>query len=109
MFVAHVAGRSMEPKIPNGSLCVFRYHVTGSRQGKLVLVMNYGETGDNRFTIKRYTSQKVKNAEGWQHSRIRLEPLNPEYEAWDLDPEDESRLKIVGEFVAVLSSPGQEA
>ncbi len=108
MFVAHVSGRSMEPKIPDGSLCVFRYNVTGSRQGKFVLVMNYGEAGENRFTIKRYTSAKLKGGDGtWEHGQIRLEPLNPEYEAWDLDPED-TRLKIVGEFVAVLSGPPEE-
>ena len=29
MFVAHVVGRSMEPRIPAGSLCVFRRNVTG--------------------------------------------------------------------------------
>jgi phage repressor protein C with HTH and peptisase S24 domain len=51
MFVAHVTGRSMEPRIPNGSLCVFRGNVAGSRQNKLVLVMLYGVAGENRFTI----------------------------------------------------------
>ena len=38
MFVARIAGRSMEPRIPDGSLCVFRAGVTGSREGRLVLV-----------------------------------------------------------------------
>ena len=38
MFVARIVGRSMEPLIPDGSLCVFRRGVTGSRQGRLVLV-----------------------------------------------------------------------
>ena len=59
MFVAHVVGRSMEPRIPAGSLCVFRRNVTGSRQGRLVLVENYGETGENRYTIKRYTEREA--------------------------------------------------
>jgi phage repressor protein C with HTH and peptisase S24 domain len=99
MFVAHVVGRSMEPRIPAGSLCVFRRNVTGSRQGRLVLVENYGETGENRYTIKRYTSVKRQSGEEWEHDTIRLEPLNPEYEAWELAPSD---IRVVGEFVRVL-------
>jgi SOS-response transcriptional repressor LexA len=102
MFVARVTGRSMEPRIPAGSLCVFRGGgaLAGSRQGRLVLVLNYGEPGENRFTIKRYTSTKRRTEEGWEHERIRLEPLNPEYEAWDLD--EDARIKVIGEFVRVL-------
>lgn len=100
MFVAHVVGRSMEPKIPAESLCVFRRSVTGSRQGRLVLVENYGQTGENRYTIKRYTSVKRQSSEeDWEHETIRLEPLNPEYEAWELSPSD---IRVVGEFVRVL-------
>lgn len=102
MFVARVTGRSMEPRIPAGSLCIFRggSALAGSRQGRLVLVLNYGEPGDNRFTIKRYRSFKQQTEEGWMHDRIVLEPLNPEYESWALD--EDARLRIVGEFVDVL-------
>lgn len=102
MFVAHVTGRSMEPRIPAGSLCVFRggSALAGSRTGKLVLVMNYGEPGENRFTIKRYRSTKTRTEEGWQHEKIVLEPLNPEYESWELD--ENARIRVVGEFVQVL-------
>jgi len=104
MFVAHVVGRSMEPRIPNGSLCVFRGNVVGSRNGRLVLVMHYGETGENRFTIKRYRSVKRETEEGgWAHDKIILEPLNPEFEAWEL--EEDSPIKVVGEFVCLLSLP----
>ena len=103
MFVAHVTGRSMEPRIPDGSLCIFRGGgaVAGSRQGKLVLVVNYGEPGENRFTIKRYRSIKGSAEDGsWAHEKIILEPLNPEYQAWELDESD--RIRVVGEFVRVL-------
>jgi SOS-response transcriptional repressor LexA len=99
MFVAHVVGRSMEPKIPAGSLCVFRSKVTGSRQGRLVLIENYGQTGENRYTVKRYTSLKRQSDDDWEHEIIRLEPLNPEYDAWELSPSD---IRVVGEFVRVL-------
>ena len=55
MFVVRITGRSMEPKIPDGSLCVFRAGVTGSRSGKLLLVerRDVSESG-GRYTVKRY-------------------------------------------------------
>ncbi len=101
MFVAAIAGRSMEPLIPDGALCVFRRGVTGSRDGRLVLVENLETSGNNRYTVKRYRSQKIASEEGWRHERIRLESLNPDYPSWDLDPEEE-KYRILAEFVRVL-------
>ena len=102
MFVAEIVGHSMEPLIPDGALCVFCRGVTGSRQGRLVLVEALGEAGSDRYTVKRYRSEKRQNDAGeWSHERIRLEPLNPAFEAWDLDPQ-EDRYRILAEFVAVL-------
>lgn len=102
MFVAEIMGHSMEPLIPDGSLCVFRRGVTGSRQGRLVLVEALGEAGSDRYTVKRYRSEKRQNDAGeWAHERIRLEPLNPAFEGWDLDPQ-EDRYRILAEFVQVL-------
>ena len=103
MFVARIVGRSMEPRIPDGSLCIFRAKVTGSRQGHLVLVEYLGGGLNDRHTVKRYHSEKRQNPDGtWAHERIRLEPLNPEFEAWNLHPE-EDRFRIVAEFVDVLA------
>ncbi len=104
LFIAHISGRSMEPRIPDGSLCVFRMNVAGSRNGRLVLVENLHEGGNNRYTVKRYRSDKTPSADGtWTHERIRLEPLNPEFEAWDIDPTDGS-VRVIAEFVSVLRS-----
>ncbi|HYL35371.1 MAG TPA: DUF3037 domain-containing protein [Bryobacteraceae bacterium] len=101
MFVAQVAGHSMEPLIPDGSLCVFRRGVAGSRQGRLVLVENLDSSGNSRYTVKRYHSDKTATEAGWRHERIRLESLNPGYPSWDLDP-DEEKYRILAEFVRVL-------
>jgi len=101
MFVARIAGHSMEPLIPDGSLCVFRYGVAGSRQGRLVLVEDLQTTGNNRYAVKRYESEKTASEQGWRHARIRLESLNPEYPSWDLEP-DEEKYRILAEFVRVL-------
>jgi len=102
LFVAKIVGRSMEPRIPDGSLCVFRQGVTGSRQGRLVLVEQLGGGANDRYTVKRYASEKAQREDGtWSHEKITLEPLNPEFEAWTLDPEEE-KFRILAEFVRVL-------
>lgn len=101
MFVAQISGRSMEPLITDGSLCVFRRSVTGSRSGRRLLIEKFGEFDEaTRFTIKVYRSEKKQTAEDeWEHEKIRLEPLNPEFSPWDLAPD---QFRVVGEFVAVL-------
>lgn len=101
MFVARVVGRSMEPRIPDGSLCVFRYGVVGSRQGKLLLVERFGITETSaQYTIKKYTSKKVESAdEQWEHASVRLDPLNPEFEGFELK---EGEARVIAEFIQVL-------
>lgn len=103
MFAAWVVGRSMEPLIPDGSLCAFRSGVKGSRQGKRLLIEKFDETDfASRYTVKRYTSTKIGHGEDeWSHKTIRLEPLNPDFEAFELAPE---AFRVVAEFVEVLDS-----
>jgi phage repressor protein C with HTH and peptisase S24 domain len=101
MFVARIQGRSMEPRIPDGSLCVFRRGVTGSRNGRLVLVRNSELADENQYTVKRYRSEKVVSEEGFEQTRIRLESLNPEFPSWDLD-KDPEKYQVMAEFVRVL-------
>lgn len=101
LFVGHVHGRSMEPRIPDGSLNLFRLHPAGSRQGKILLIERFGVLDETaRYTIKRYTSRKVFRGEDeWQHENVRLEPLNPEFDAWDVDPEG---FAVVAEWLRVI-------
>ena len=101
MFIAQVVGRSMEPLIPDGAFCVFRAPVMGSRQGKHLLIEVFGATDSSaRFTVKRYTSVKRETAENeWEHASIRLEPLNKEFPAFELE---EGQFRVVGEFVKAL-------
>jgi phage repressor protein C with HTH and peptisase S24 domain len=101
MFVAQIQGNSMEPKIPHGSLCVFRRNVVGSRTGRLVLVRNTELADENQYTVKRYRSEKRVTEDGFLQTRIRLESLNPAYPSWDLDPEEE-KYQVLAEFVRVL-------
>lgn len=101
MFAARVVGRSMEPLIPDGALCAFRGSVVGSRQGKRLLVEDMSQPDEGaRYTVKRYKSSKRQTEEGWEHERVVLEPLNPEFEAWELT--EDGRYRVIGEFVQVL-------
>ena len=101
LFVAHIEGDSMEPLIPNHSLCVFRYDVTGSRQGRLVLAQDLKPEGE-AFAIKRYFSEKaVAEDDTWRHARVTLKSVNPDGPTWNLDPE-EGKYRIMAEFVRVL-------
>jgi len=101
LFVAHVAGRSMEPRIPDGSLNLFRLHPAGSRQNRILLIERFGALDETaRYTVKRYTSVKRYSGEDeWEHERIRLEPLNPDYEPWDVGPQD---FAVVAEWLRII-------
>jgi len=106
MFVAQVVGRSMEPRIPDGSYCIFSAPVTGSRQGKIVLAQLLDaldpETGQ-RFTVKRYESEKTTSPDGtWRHVTVTLKPLNPEFAPITLTSDDEGLAGVVAEFVGVV-------
>jgi phage repressor protein C with HTH and peptisase S24 domain len=101
MFIARIQGHSMEPKIPDGSLCVFRRNVVGSRTGRLVLVRNSELADENQYTVKRYRSEKQICEDEFAQTRIRLESLNPAYPSWDLD-EEEGKYQVIAEFVRVL-------
>ena len=107
MFVARVTGRSMEPRIPDGSYCLFRSPVSGTRQGRTVLVQLRDEVDPEtglRFTVKRYRSEKSSNADGWRHVRIVLEPVNPEFQPLELKTEDEDTVAVIAELVEIIGS-----
>ena len=105
MFVAQVVGRSMEPRIPDGAYCLFASPVTGTRQGRTVLVRLRDavdpDTGE-RFTVKRYRSEKTADEDGWRHVRIVLEPSNPEFPPIELNTDDEGSVAVVAELVEVI-------
>jgi phage repressor protein C with HTH and peptisase S24 domain len=109
MFVIRVVGHSMEPKIPDGAYCIFRggSALAGSRNGRIVLVVlrdSVDPKTGGRLTVKRYFSDRVFDEQGvFTHTRILLNPLNPDYGPIELHQAEEGTLKVIGEFVAVLS------
>ena len=100
MFVATVVGRSMEPRIPDGSACIFRAPVTGSRNGRLLLIEKFGDAEAARYTVKRYARQGGLVESADREGAIRLEPLNKEFPAFDLTADE---FRVIAEFVAVLA------
>jgi SOS-response transcriptional repressor LexA len=103
IYAVHVTGHSMEPEIPDGCIAIFRALPAGSRNGKRVLVWRRGVSGDGgEFTVKVYESVKTVTEEGWEHSRIRLKPLNPDYPVLELD--DDTEYRVMGELAAVLGA-----
>jgi type I restriction enzyme R subunit len=105
MFVAQVVGKSMEPAIPDGAYCLFAAPVAGARQGKTVLVQLRDaadpESGE-RYTVKRYESEKAKHGDSWRHTRIILKPVNPDFEPIILTGAAEGQLQVIAELVEVL-------
>jgi len=106
-FVAQVVGESMNRKIPNGAWCLFRANPAGTREGKIVLVQHRNIQDPDysgSFTVKIYHSEKEVAEEGWRHSRIVLRPTSndPQYSAINLESDEASDLKVIGEFLAIV-------
>jgi type I restriction enzyme R subunit len=111
MFVAQVVGRSMEPGIEDGAYCPFAAPVTGSRQGRTVLVQlrdaTDPETG-HRYTVKRYESEKARAGDSWRHTKITLKPTNPAYAPIVLEDVEENAIQVIAELVEVLGTDAPE-
>lgn len=97
MFVARVVGRSMEPRIPDGSHCLFA-PAAGDLRGRTLLVQHRGihdaDTGTS-YTVKRFERVGPR--------KVRLLPENPDYEPIELRESDGAELRVVAEFVEVLA------
>ncbi|SMP10681.1 DNA/RNA helicase domain-containing protein [Chryseobacterium profundimaris] len=105
-FICRVVGESMNKVIPNGSFCLFRKYTGGSRNGLITLVEGSdifdSETGAH-YTIKKYSSKKAVDEEGWHHEEITLEPLSTKtYQPIILRDEEMLNFKVIGVFVKVV-------
>ena len=105
MFVVHVEGHSMEPTIPDASLCAFRSQISGSWDGKALLLEDYGESGGSRHTVKLCHLSKSKDPNrpsdiAWLHHRWTLQSMNPAYESWEVASAE--RIRPLGEFLFVV-------
>ena len=109
LFVARVVGESMNRRIPNGSYCLFRHPVAGSRQGRVLLLQHHDITDPEHggsYTVKVWESDKTVDEDGWRHREIRLAPDsdNASFEPIIVRSADES-LQVIAEMLEVL--PGR--
>lgn len=107
-FACKIVGESMNRVIPNGSICLFKHYTGGSRNGKIVLVENIDiqdQDFNSAFTIKTYSSEKTVTEEGWVHSSIALRPnsFDSSYENIIINEENGAEMRVVGEFISVIT------
>lgn len=100
-FLARVAGRSMEPLIPDRAWYLFHTGVTGPLEGRIVLIQHRDirdpET-DGAYALKRLGGIEV-DAEGVS---VRLESLNPEHPTYRVRLNALEELRAIAEFVRVV-------
>jgi phage repressor protein C with HTH and peptisase S24 domain len=106
-FACEIKGESMNRRIPNGSLCIFKEYQGGSRNGKIVLVENLDfqdSDFNSAFTIKTYTSEIEISDDTWEHRLIKLKPnsFDSSYKDIVITEENAENMRIVGEFISIL-------
>ena len=101
----------MEPRIPDGALCLFEASPdgsppTGSRQGQIVLAEHLDAFDPDTaaaFSIKRYSSIKSFAPDGtWAHESVTLSPRNPAFPSIGIPPDRADSFRIIARFVRLL-------
>ena len=105
-FVARAVGHSMEPLIPDSSLCLFRAYDGDTRQNAIVLAEHLDasdpDTG-GAYSVKRYSSVKSFSPDGtWSHDSITLSPVNPDYAPIEIPPDRADSFRTVARFLRIL-------
>jgi hypothetical protein len=108
MFLARVAGQSMEDGISDGTWCAFRMYPNGAPpsptalDGKRVIVQLRDDTDPDtggRYTLKRWRVAQL--APDGTVAQIELRPDNPTYRAKQYSAKD-GDLRAVAEFIEVV-------
>ncbi|OMP77978.1 hypothetical protein BW716_17245 [[Flexibacter] sp. ATCC 35208] len=109
LFACEVVGESMNRIIPDRSICLFRKHESGSRNGKIVLVQYNSLPAEGLaggYTVKEYRSTKQHKEEQWSHESIILRPLStdPSFQDIVLTEDQSTGFRVLAIFESVLSS-----
>jgi hypothetical protein len=101
-FLVRIEGDSMEPRIPDESLCLFRKDPGGSRNGKIVLCRIGSVGGAPLAVVKRYQSIRLPSRDFIGEAvKITLSSLNTRYK--DIELTEGEELRIIGIFERVVS------
>ena len=103
MFVLHVEGHSMEPRIFDGSLCAFTTKMGPICDGKVLLIEQYGESGGSRYAVKlcrisESADPKQTDDLNSIHPHVILESINPDYKPL----KNTGNIRAVAEFLFVV-------
>jgi DUF2075 family protein len=101
-YLVRIEGDSMEPRIPDGSVCLFRKDPGGSRNGKIVLcrISEYG--GAPLAVVKRYRSSRKPSLDSIGEAiKITLSSINSKHE--DIELTEGNEIKVLGIFERVVS------
>ena len=105
-FVVRAKGESMLPRIKDGDLCVFEWanYFAGTRNGEIVLARTYefDPEFDGKYTIKKYSSEKVETEDSWRHVKIELHPLNHDPKYSTIEVHEDMEKQIIGFLKCVL-------
>ena len=101
-FVAEIEGRSMEPHVRSGSVCLFGHADAPPHRGRIVLV-SHGSLVDDvtggSFALKRIKSiRRLRDG----RTRVVLESLNPDVAPLTIETHEDDELRVVAELVRVL-------
>jgi len=102
-FIATIEGRSMEPRVREGSLCLFGPPDPPPYRDRIFLVAHGAieEDGlEGPFALKQIELKKRRNGS----QRITLRSLNPDYPPVAIDGR-EAELRIVAQLVDVMLAP----
>lgn len=107
-FATFVRGESMQPKINDGDLCLFRRYTGGSRQGHTFLVQARGlknsETGES-FVVKKYVRQTpARQSEDDEMSVVHLVSENPKFPPIIFMGASDDEIQVIAEFIRVIKA-----
>ncbi|MDQ3660161.1 MAG: S24 family peptidase [Actinomycetota bacterium] len=108
MFVARAVGHSMEPRISNGDLCIFRGYRGGTRRDRIMLFQWQGagdpDTGGSYAVKKFFRQQELVEDDELVGVRVTLSSLNPEYDPIVIEAEYADDIVAIAEYVDSLGS-----
>ncbi|MBX3227758.1 MAG: LexA family transcriptional regulator [Labilithrix sp.] len=102
-FVASIEGRSMEPRVPDGAICLFGPPGPQPYRDRIFLVAHSAieEEGlEGPFALKQIEAKKRRD----DSRRITLRSLNPDFPPIVIDDRN-GDLRIIAELVSVLAPP----
>lgn len=107
-FALQVSGKSMEPTIKSGSICLFKKYTGGSRNGQIMLIQARGMSDPEhggKYVIKRYQRiTPISESTDRKNIIVHLLSDNPSFAPIVLKNLQEYEISTPAVFVETLSS-----